>query len=1402
MRSFKKMLAFAVAFIMTLSCITAVNVSVVSAAPSISGGWYETLYAEWKDSDPDSATVEYKLHSDTAYTKLSGDDAAYLIRPASSSGYGRVDIPGLKAGRYDIKITASDNSVHTRDNIEVYAYDRSGYAHWNRSTSERAYDGVGAYKDDGTLKDNAIVIYVTDENKDTVTIPGYPGDTVWSYTPSKDPAYTRTSEGIGNILNNNYKFIDEVTKTHPLVIRLIGKVNAPKNLTPYNVKDPALGGAKGDNGNLAVMKWGRNVTLEGIGEDAEMNGWGFTVSKTNTHPADSGQSVEVRNITLRNYTEDGLGFQGEGDAFAERIWVHNNTFYPGYCANPAESDKGEGDGSCDFKRGRYYTMSYNRFIDCHKTNLLGSGGSDDQWFMTAHHNWYQNVASRQPLAANGNVHIYNTYFQNGDTTVDTRNYNSTFLEANYYENCKLIHKSRNNTCYSKSYGEIMQGGQQKYEDKGTYKKVTDRTESVLDANGFNFPDNTSMKDWDINPDKFYYDSVNKKTNVSVMQTAEEVPAYVMEYSGTQHAFPVEESGTITITVQDEQGNALNGAVITASGLSFTGTGNVYTARAELGAEYHITVSKEGYANKTVDPKVLLADGEEYKETVKLAKDYDGLAVVKLTGGSDNAPVKGASVKLSKGDELKDQGDGTYISDKQYPVSDSTHTYSVTVGNTGDYIANASYPITIKTTDEANEIHLDKAKGKVSVTVVAAEGSSKELDPSAAVVNVGPTGLKYDAASKAFVGEVDINTAYDVTASLGGWKVLSVEPAKLTASKDGVASAVVTMQEGGEQYTWNYTDGTNTDDFFSLSSGIDDYGDAKKNTIDFEGQTLNKAIKLNSGKFVSFTAPADGELIIVAHNRGKEATLSINDGEAQNIEIGVNGPYPVSAGEVMIKRVKGEPCIYLMRYTMTGSAVNPPTPGGDTSTTENSTEATTEAPIISTPVDKGDPVTNDSEDTGKVSVTYNADTSTYTLTDKSTSMAAKLNIPLKETIKSGKVVVRGTATPTKASGSWALVSITGPADENGNYPEIAALAANGEKAKNVTLRVNADKDKGYSPSTDAIQANKTYEYEFIIDLDNKSVELTVNGIKYTNTVPINVTEIGGFAAITAVSDDARNLTVSDPYIGIVSDAPVTEGLNDEIMWPVEESVPAGSDRGLTYPENYGSTEEENPVTFKDGDKSYDLSFFLQGKVNPLGKDGATNPMSATNDGIPVTGAFIKFDAPKDGVFTAAAKTNADKVTYVVDDAGTVLKKIDNSKADTTYDIIRFNVKAGKSYYIYSAGSRICFYYLGYTSGISVPEESSSESSSESTSESSSESQSASEPDSEQTTEEHYGDSDNDGKVEIKDVEEALQYVLKGKPFSNEFMYLDVNADEKIDSQDVAMILQHVLDSSYTLPNPAK
>ena len=114
------------------------------------------------------------------------------------------------------------------------------------------------------------------------------------------------------------------------------------------------GGTGGDNGHMARMKSAKNVTIEGIGDNAGLDGWGIHFMCESANPS-AGKSFEVRNLVFMNTPEDAIGMEGVQSngvitASVERCWIHHNTFLAPHITNPAESDKAEGDGSCDFKR--------------------------------------------------------------------------------------------------------------------------------------------------------------------------------------------------------------------------------------------------------------------------------------------------------------------------------------------------------------------------------------------------------------------------------------------------------------------------------------------------------------------------------------------------------------------------------------------------------------------------------------------------------------------------------------------------------------------------------------------------------------------------------------------------------------------------------------------------------------------------------------------------------------------------------------------------------------------------------------------------------------------------------------------------------------------------------------------
>ncbi len=418
------------------------------------GGWYESIYAVL--SGVTDAQVIGVSWSGKASGSLAGEDLKYLVRDTADGV--RLDIPGLSAGTYTLTVNTTLGTLTQKD-IQVTAFDRSGYAHYQYT------DGVGAYRDDGTLKDNAIVLYVTNENKNTVTLTTKDGTSV---------------SGIGNILNssgaagvskgasNTNKGILQklANQGSPLVVRIIGNVTAPEGLTAWGSID--YGGNTDDNGSLAKMQNCRNITIEGIGSGAVCNGWGFSVEcKTGDFSKGLGKSFEFRNLTFQNVPEDCIGFSGKSANGVltdpvERCWVHHCAFYGpnGIKDASADQDKGQGDGAFDFKLGQYCTMSYCYFEAYHKTSLVGGGDSQMQYHITWHHSYWKNCESRAPLGRQANMHMYNNVVEGQSSYCMSLRANLyIFSEYNYYLNSKNVVdsntggvcKSYNNTLINSTY---------------------------------------------------------------------------------------------------------------------------------------------------------------------------------------------------------------------------------------------------------------------------------------------------------------------------------------------------------------------------------------------------------------------------------------------------------------------------------------------------------------------------------------------------------------------------------------------------------------------------------------------------------------------------------------------------------------------------------------------------------------------------------------------------------------------------------------------------------------------------------------------------------------------------------------------------------------------------------------
>ncbi len=388
---------------------------------------------EWKDADANKAKVEYKLSSSNSYIPVDKE----LIRQISADT-ARVDILGLKGGaKYDFRITTGGGKIKIITGVEISSHDRSGYAHYNYT------GGVGAYNDDGTLKSDATVIYVTEENKNNVDGSGKSiAEYLASARGNKKPIVVRIIGTVGAATwkegNVTYTKTSGNTDSEgnllpEAIVGANGKALDQKNWTQaelvaggYNVLDTSRFAEL--RGLSSTVKWDsskqefdscwndcqirevKNITVEGVGEDAEIFQWGMTFKNCN--------SVEVRNIRFYDYTEDACSIEGSENSTTlsgfkhKNFWIHHNTFDIGvnYWDVCKEQDKHDGDGSTDFKYLSHITVSYNRYNGTHKTGLVGGSDSARQACFTFHHNYYNGCDQRMPLGRQANMHMYNNYY--------------------------------------------------------------------------------------------------------------------------------------------------------------------------------------------------------------------------------------------------------------------------------------------------------------------------------------------------------------------------------------------------------------------------------------------------------------------------------------------------------------------------------------------------------------------------------------------------------------------------------------------------------------------------------------------------------------------------------------------------------------------------------------------------------------------------------------------------------------------------------------------------------------------------------------------------------------------------------------------------------------------------------
>lgn len=348
-------------------------------------GWQESAYVEWDLME--GATYNVYIQGGD-YADWTAIDAP-LVRLYDA--YGRADVVGLRAGYYRLRVVPVVDGKERTDRtsetglLRVVNYDRSGFAH-------KDYQGVGAYNDDGTLKSGAKVIYVDAQNAKTVT--------------------AKLSSGTFTGLQGIIKAYEKDNVSEPLAIRIKGLISAADvDAFGSSAEGIQLKGRRADSE--------LNITIEGIGEDATIKGFGFLVRNA--------KSVEFRNLGIMRQMDDGISL----DTDNSNIWIHNiDVFY----GKSGSGDHAKGDGAIDVKsNSKFVTISYCHFWDTGKSSMAGMKSESGPNYITYHHNWFDHSDSRHARVRTMSVHLYNNYFDGvSKYGIGATSGSSIFAENNYF----------------------------------------------------------------------------------------------------------------------------------------------------------------------------------------------------------------------------------------------------------------------------------------------------------------------------------------------------------------------------------------------------------------------------------------------------------------------------------------------------------------------------------------------------------------------------------------------------------------------------------------------------------------------------------------------------------------------------------------------------------------------------------------------------------------------------------------------------------------------------------------------------------------------------------------------------------------------------------------------------------
>ena len=754
-------------------------------------GWLESVFVKWQPVGNAQTYNVYYTGGGLVDQKIDNE----LIR--SYGTYFRADIPGLKAGSYTVKIKPVMSGVEgtgtTTSSLTVKAHDRSGFAFANSRIP-------GAYNADGTPKSNAVILYITQQTKNTVSI-------------TVTGASANPCVGLQTILDGYKKGKD----TRPLIIRLVGQIT---DLSYMMNGDLVI-----ENNNNAASY----ITMEGIGNDATADGWGIRVKNAS--------NIEIRNIGIMNVDSgegDNIGLQQDNDY----VWVHNCDFF--YGKPGSDADQIKGDGALDCKKSTYVTFSYNHFWDNGKSNLLGlSEGTTEGLFITYHHNWYDHSDSRHPRIRYYSAHVYNNYYDgNSKYGVGSTLGSSVFVEANFFRNCKypMLTSMQGTDVYNGATGTFSS------EDGGTIKAYNNTMSGQNRFVGYNAT--TYPVEFDA-----YVATTRNETISSTIKSKKGAKTYnnFDTNSSVMYAYTPESPENAKTTVMQYAGRVSGGDFQWTfnNAVDDTADGVNIGLRDALNAYQTSLVSIQGGTNPPAGNQTLTSTSNN-NQTVTSGTAI-GTIVFTWGGDATDATVTGlpaSGLSFVKNATAKTITiTGTPTATVTYSIA-TTGSAGTPATGTGTITVNAAGTQTLTSTNNNSQT---VASGTAINSIVFTWGGTAA---DAAVTGLPASGISFvkntSAKTITITGTPTATVSYSITTTGTG-----------TAATGSGTITVTTGNPAGDEIH-NFTTSGKTSDFYTITGNLS----TTKGTVTYNGLTLTQCLKIESATSITFTTTQASTLTLV------------------------------------------------------------------------------------------------------------------------------------------------------------------------------------------------------------------------------------------------------------------------------------------------------------------------------------------------------------------------------------------------------------------------------------------------------------------------------------------------------------------------------------------------------------